>query len=304
MPIATDYLELGQFIPLHYHYNMLNDVERLAGFKAAIEHVVQPGSEVLELGGGTGVLSYFAANRGANVRCVEMNPEMIAAARCILSHNGFSDRVEVIRADATHYLPPEPVDVVICEMLHTGLLREKQLPVIQSFKKRYLAKFGGPLPTFIPEACIQGIQPVQQDFDFMGYVAPVISFQQPTLEHERTVALAEPNVFQRFFYGTEFPTDVTCDDAVSIAVRGEVNALRMISKHVLAIVEQENRTIDWHTQHIVMPLPEPISVGSGDKVAVRFGYDAGAPLHALQGSLDVYNCSKFGASKRSRISAA
>ncbi|MCP5242842.1 MAG: hypothetical protein H6940_05315 [Burkholderiales bacterium] len=54
-------LELGQFIPLHYHYNMLNDPHRMKGFKQAIDWVVKPGAKVLELGGGTGVQSFCRA---------------------------------------------------------------------------------------------------------------------------------------------------------------------------------------------------------------------------------------------------
>lgn len=54
-------LELGQFIPLHYHYNMLNDNVRMNGFKEVINLVVKPGAKVLEFGGGTGVQSFFAA---------------------------------------------------------------------------------------------------------------------------------------------------------------------------------------------------------------------------------------------------
>lgn len=54
---------LGQFIPLHYHHNMLTDENRMSNFKAAIDHVVFAGAKVLELGGGTGALSCFATAR-------------------------------------------------------------------------------------------------------------------------------------------------------------------------------------------------------------------------------------------------
>jgi protein arginine N-methyltransferase 1 len=59
MARADDSSVLGQFIPLHYHHNMLSDVVRMRGFKAAIDYAVPPGGKVLELGGGTGVLSLF-----------------------------------------------------------------------------------------------------------------------------------------------------------------------------------------------------------------------------------------------------
>ena len=35
----------------------------MSGFRRAVEACVRPGAKVLELGGGTGVLSFFAAQR-------------------------------------------------------------------------------------------------------------------------------------------------------------------------------------------------------------------------------------------------
>ena len=58
---------LGQFIPLHYHHHMLTSEYRMSAFKAAINQTVFPGAKVLELGGGTGVLSVFAAAHAAKV---------------------------------------------------------------------------------------------------------------------------------------------------------------------------------------------------------------------------------------------
>ena len=127
--------ELGQFIPLHYHHNMLLDPARMGGFKTAITQVVQEGSVVVELGGGTGVLSFFAAQKAKKVYYVEYNPELVSEARRILEGNNNGERVELIHADACTFTPPEPIDVVICEMLHVGLLREKQLEVIDAFKR-------------------------------------------------------------------------------------------------------------------------------------------------------------------------
>ena len=85
MSTLKDKMELGQFIPLHYHYNMLNDNARMSSFKEALECVVTPGSRVLELGGGTGVLSFFAAKNAGKVWCVERNPELVHEARRILA---------------------------------------------------------------------------------------------------------------------------------------------------------------------------------------------------------------------------
>lgn len=285
-------LELGQFIPLHYHHNMLNDAIRMKGFREAINLVVKPGAKVLELGGGTGVQSFFAAQKAQKVYCVERNPELVGAARSFLAKNINGGKVEVIQADALHYLPPEPVDVVICEMLHTGLLREKQMPVIDSFKKRYWEKFGSPLPVFVPEASIQAIQPIEQNFHFEGFYAPTILFQDPCAIQERSKSLGNPEVFQLLSYAEPFSRTCHCDEEIVITEDGQLNALRLITKNILAINMQTHNTVDWHTQHIIVPLSTPIAVSKGDHISIRFSYQGGAPLNALSDSLEVRLVSK------------
>jgi len=285
-------LELGQFIPLHYHHNMLNDTLRMKGFREAINLVVKPGAKVLELGGGTGVQSFFAAQKAQKVYCVERNPELVSAARSFLAKNINGGKVEVIQADALHYLPPEPVDVVICEMLHTGLLREKQMPVIDSFKKRYWEKFGSPLPVFVPEASIQAIQPIEQNFHFEGFYAPTILFQDPCAIQERSKSLGNPEVFQLLSYAEPFSQTCHWDGEIIIAEDDQLNALRLITKNILAINMLTHSTVDWHTQYIIVPLSTPIAVSKGDHISIRFSYQGGAPLNALSDSLEVRLVSK------------
>ena len=282
MNASPEHLELGQFIPFIYHHNMLADPVRMEAFRAAIALAVPQGSRVLELGGGTGVLSFFAAQRAAKVWCVERNPELAQAARRLLALNPGGERVEVVEADAFDYLPPEPVDVVICEMLHVGMLREKQVPVLAAFKRRYLEKFGEPLPRFVPEGFIQAVQPVQQSFDFGGYYAPVPSLQDPSALQPRTRELGLPVLFQLACYGDSLPADCDWQGELAIAQDGQLNALRFITKNVLAIVEEEQRTVDWFSQYLILPLDEPLTVTAGQQVAVSFSYTLGDPIATLK----------------------
>ena len=277
-----DQLELGQFIPLHYHCHMLTDGARMAGFRQAIRHVVPPGSRVLELGGGTGALSFFAAQQGAKVWCVEKNPELVREARRLLALNPHGDRVEVVEADAFDYLPPEPVDVVICEMIHVAMLREKQIPVLDAFKRRYLEKFGGPLPLFIPEALIQAVQPVEQCFDFEGYYAPTLLFQHPGVVQTGTRHLAEPVIYQMLSYAEALPALCEWDGITTITHNGELNALRFVTKNVLAILLDRRSTVDWFSQYMVVPLARALPVAAGDQLRIRFSYRPGASFAELR----------------------
>jgi type I protein arginine methyltransferase len=274
--------ELGQLIPLHYHYHMLIDHARMNGFRRAIEACVRPGAKVLEFGGGTGVLSFFAAQQASRVWCVERNPELVSEARRLLAQNPNTERIEMIQADAFEYLPPEPIDVVICEMLHVGLLREKQLAVIKAFKERYVQRFSGPLPVFIPEAVLQAVQPVQQSFDFEGYYAPTILFQDPVVSHVGTRELGAPVLYQQLTY--ESPFDLLCQwsGSLPIAMGGTLNALRVVTKNILAILVDSQSTIDWHNQYLIVPLTKEFPVKSGDTVHVAFNYTAGDPLSSFQ----------------------
>jgi len=277
---------LGQFIPIHYHYQMLDQEPRIGGFEQAIAAIVKPGMKVLELGAGTGVLSFFAARAGASkVTCVERLPHVARAAQRFLVANGVAGRVEVINADASEYLPPTRVDVVICEMLHTAMLREKQLSIIASFKKRYLERFGGPLPIFIPEAAVMAMQPIETDYGFHGYQAAVPMFVDAS-NARRVAPMAAPMLYAAFEYSADYPTRFAVDHSAVIERDGTLNALRFMTKNLLAILEHEGRSIDWDMHDLVIPLGTPLTLRAGDVVRIRFRYDAGDSLLALQESID------------------
>jgi predicted RNA methylase len=278
---------LGQFIPLQYHHNMLMDENRMGNFKSAIDHVVAPGAKVLELGGGTGVLSWFAAAYAEKVWCVEFNPAMVAEARRLLAQNDNGEKVEVVRADAFEYLPPEPVDVVICEMIHVAMLREKQVEMIEAFKKRYRQRFGPVLPTFIPDAVIMAVQPVQQQYNFHGFNAPIVQFQEGTMAWTRGVELAEPVVYSTIDFEQPNELEIAWQGSFRMTHAGMLNALRFITKNVLAVLQETGSTIDWLNHYMTLPVPAPSAVDVGDTVDVSFAYRAGGSIESLQAALRV-----------------
>jgi predicted RNA methylase len=276
---------LGQFIPVHYHHNMLMDANRMVNFKSAIDYAVKPGMKVLELGGGTGVLSCFAARKASKVYCVEFNPDMVREATKFLAMNKDGERVEVIHADAFEYLPPEPVDVVICEMIHVAMLREKQVEVIENFKQRYLKQFGGPLPVFLPEAVLMAVQPVQQEYDFEGFYAPIVQFQQPGVVHPGTLELGQPAVYSLIDFTQPNDLAYRWEGRIAIERDGTLNALRFVTKNILAVVAERSSTIDWLNHYMTLPLAEPVNVRAGDVVQIGFAYRAGGQIQSLQAAM-------------------
>jgi protein arginine N-methyltransferase 1 len=275
---------LGQFIPLHYHGQMLSDPLRMGAFQEAIDKLVPEGANVVELGAGTGVLSFFAAKRARRVTCVERLPHVAAAARRLLAANGVADRVTVVEGDARTFVPDAPVDVLICELLHAALLREKQTEVISGFRARHDALFGKPIGRILPEASILAIQPVHQSYDFHGYHAPVPLFF-PAGAEGMSLEMGTPEVYAIAEYLGDIPGLITVDGYLGAQRAGEINALRFITKNVVGILLDEQRSVDWHMQYMVLPLPHPVAVVRGDRLHVRFQYETGASIESLAASL-------------------
>lgn len=273
---------LGQFIPLHYHHNMLMDKNRMDNFKAAIEFTVFEGAKVLELGGGTGVMSNYAAAKASKVWCVEFNPDLVTESRRFLALNPNGHKVEVIHADAFEYLPPEPVDVVICEMIHVAMLREKQVEMIEAFKARYRQRFGDKLPVFIPTAVIMAVQPLQQDYNFSGFHAPIIQFQRVYAEHPGSIELAPPQTYSVLDISQPTSREIAWEGTFKLEQDGAVNALRFFTKNVLAIDQLHATTIDWVIDYLVLPLARSIAAKAGDELQVSFSYLAGNSIQSLE----------------------
>lgn len=270
--------ELGQFIPLHYHYQMLADTDRTEAFRQAIQLKVRPGDRVVDLGSGTGFLSFLAAQAGAQVQGIERLPALVAASRQFLANNGVAEQVQIVQADAHHWLPDEPVDLVVCEMLHSALLREHQLQVVSLFCQGHYQRFGY-VPKLIPEYSLLAVQLVQQNYQFSGYQAAIPLFQSAYAQTD-TLACTEPQLYQQLDYRQAPPDKFEARLEFELN-HSHFNALRFITKNILAIAaDPEPVCIDWHNQYLLLPLQPPAA--SGQRGLLSFEYRAGDSLEALQ----------------------
>lgn len=278
--------ELGQFIPLHYHFQMLSDKFRMNAFRTAIEQAVTPQQRVVDLGSGTGVLSFLAARQGAKVWSVEYNPALVSASRKFIKDNGMSDRVKVFEADASAWLPEEPMDWVICEMLHSALLREKQVQVIADFREAHDARFGK-IPQFLPAATLLAVQPVQQNYNFNGYYAPVPLFQSAYARTDDCHPCCDPAVYKIVDYENAHVESYESTLLFQPQQDADVNALRFITKSVLVMNLSTGKTVDWHSQHIVLPLQQSLRLRAGQTIRVSFSYKPGDSIEILNRSIKV-----------------
>ncbi|MBI5558349.1 MAG: tetratricopeptide repeat protein [Deltaproteobacteria bacterium] len=126
-----------------WHVPMMNDGMRNDAYFAALTAAVTPGSHVLEIGTGSGLLAMMAAKLGAReVTTCEAVTGIAEAARAIVADNGFTPPVTVVAKMSTRMEigvdMAERADLLVSEILSSEFLGEGVLSSIEDAKRRLL----------------------------------------------------------------------------------------------------------------------------------------------------------------------
>ena len=148
---------------------MLHDKIRCDAYREAIQRTVKPGDVVVDLGAGTGLLSFFAMQAGArHVYAIEMSGIAYMAAE-LIDANGFRDRITQIRKNSKKARLPERCDVLITETLSTFCFdTENTIQFVADARARFL-KPGGHI---IPESVDTYLMPFSSEVFGPGMLAP------------------------------------------------------------------------------------------------------------------------------------
>jgi len=68
---------------------------------------------------------------------------------------------------------------------------------------------------------------------------------------------------------------------------GECNAMRIILKNLVAISPDQNISVSWHNQYLIVPLPNSVFVQEGSSLEVSINYSSGCEVEELQNSIVV-----------------
>lgn len=127
--------------------HMAADGVRMDAYARVIAKTVRPGSIVVDLGCGTGILSLLALRAGAQrVHAIDINPA-VWLARDLAIENGFGDRLVVHHGSSLDVELAEKADVVLADMRGSCPLFDQNLALMEDARSRLLAPGGVLVPS-------------------------------------------------------------------------------------------------------------------------------------------------------------
>lgn len=117
---------------------MLQDKLRTLSYKKAIENNVKENDTVLDLGCGTGILSFFAAKKGCKKVYAIDKSDFLDDAIKTADLNNMEKYIEFIKGDILRFKPREKIDVVIHDQIGYFLWDEDIISKVAYIRSHFL----------------------------------------------------------------------------------------------------------------------------------------------------------------------
>ncbi|WP_203787414.1 50S ribosomal protein L11 methyltransferase [Longispora fulva] len=273
-----------------WHFLMINDAERNASFAAALERLMPTGSNVLDIGSGTGLLAMMAARAGAGtVTTCEGNPVLAGLARRIIARQGLSDVITVIPKMSTDLRVgvdlPARADVIVSEIVDCGLLGEGLLPVVRHAREHLLAPGGLLIPesarlvgALVNSVAIDRLNRVDSaaGFDVRLFNEVATEGHFPVRLNTWPHQMLSPAVeLASFDFASDPLTDGRALLDIPVATSGPAHALVVWFDMTLGkgvVLSNSPNNLATHWMQACVPLPTPISVRAGGSVQVQLAW--------------------------------
>lgn len=247
-------------------YQCLIDKRRALAFREAIRKSVKEGDIIVDAGTGTGILSMFAAEAGAKkIYAIEADKGLYSTLEKNFQMNGYADKIKLIKGDATVVDLPEKVDVVICEMIATGLIDELQIPVMNNIQK-----FCKTDTKIIPWKMRNYVELVNVNNEFYGHKMQVIQYEYEWEPATKSKIFSEKKMYAEIDFSKKNSSDIDQDISLTINKTGLINGIRISNESDFPDSKSFTNSAAY-----CMPLILPIEgqkVHKGDRFFLKLKY--------------------------------
>lgn len=289
---------LGKTIHINVenHHAMLRDYVRMAAYRRAIEKAVNKDTIAMDLGCGSGILSFFAASAGAKkIFAIERRPDIILLAKELAKANGLEEQIEFIEGASSQIgeekLNPKP-ELLIAEILGNGILEENVLEFTIDARKRFLAPGANMIPAkldiyffaFDSGMILNRSQEVEEFKDLYGYDFTILGqvlCNKATTRMDRYNTMAYQTMTDPVMVKS---LDFRTIEESSFAQRFELTALEdgkitSFCGYFKAHLDEETILTNspWapptHWTHLIYTLAAPRPVKKGETITMEVIYD-------------------------------
>lgn len=249
-------------------YNCLIDKTRTDAFQKAIQNTVKEGDVVVDMGTGSGVLAMFAAKCGAKkVYAVEFDTNNHQTLKYTFQLNGYGDVIEVVFGDIRTVSFPEKIDVIIGEMIATGLIEELQIPAMNN-----VLQYAQKDVRVVLNHFNSYIDLVHNPDEFYGHRFKIVRYEYPEIADIHSTAFSEKVVYSEIDF-SKVNSDIAIEKEIYLTVirDGSVNGLRISSQTIFSDGSAFDASFAY-SYPIILPIDD-CDVLAGDIFVVNISYE-------------------------------
>lgn len=257
-------------------FNCLVDNKRVLALRNAIRKIVKKDDVVADLGTGSGILAMFAADAGAKkVYAVEADENLYKTLETNFQINGHQKTIQLVKGDVRKIKLPEKMDVVICEMVATGLIDEIQVLAMNRF-----LKFTKKSTKIIPSAMRNYVDLVFNNNSFYGHKLNVVRY-----EYVYDKKLKSKPFSNKFLYSeVDFRklNGIKIDKEIPMVINksGVINGIRITNQTLFPDGSKFGDSLAYCIP-LILPIRET-AVKKGDQFLLNLSYKIGSGLKDLK----------------------
>jgi len=271
------------FDKLGAHQTMLADTVRCEAYRLAIQKSIEPGSVVLDIGTGTGILALFAAQAGAGKIYAVETGDIASLTEEIVESNGYSSRVSVIRGNSLHIELPERVNLIISETVGFWGIDENILAIMHDAKMRHCLSGAIIMPRelqlfLVPAVSATAASPIDYwkqrpyGFDFSPAARRAYNNIYIRVIVDQDEFLSAPVEVGRFMLGEHTERTLTLNAKFNVTRSGIMTGLAGWFRIILAddvelTTDPSSEPLHW--KHCFFPIAEPIAVDGHEVIRCR-----------------------------------